>query len=49
MKTIEEIAKEQKFIDIDTSCNIFCYTGCPYATDCYNCLNKCYTWKYSEE
>ena len=46
MKTIEERAKEQKFIDIDTACNIFCYTGCPHKTDSYNCFNnKCDTWK----
>ena len=46
MKTIEERAKEQKVIGIDTTCNIFCYTGCPHKTDFYNCLNnKCDTWK----
>ena len=39
-------AKEQKEIDIDKACNIFCYTGCPHKTDSYNCLNnKCDTWK----
>ena len=39
-------AKEQKAIDIDNACNIFCYTGCPHKTDSYNCLNdKCETWK----
>lgn len=39
-------AKEQKAIDIDNVCNIFCYTGCPHKTDSYNCLNdKCDTWK----
>ena len=39
-------AKEQKSIDIDSACNIFCYTGCPHKTDSYNCLNnKCDTWK----
>ena len=39
-------AKEQKAIDIDKACNIFCYTGCPHKTDSYNCLNnKCDTWK----
>ena len=39
-------AKEQKAIDIDNACNIFCYTGCPHKTDSYNCLNdKCDTWK----
>ena len=45
MKTLEERAKEQKVIDIDMACNIFCYTGCTHKTDCYNCLNKCYNWK----
>ena len=39
-------AEEQKAIDIDKACNIFCYTGCPHKTDSYNCLNnKCDTWK----
>ena len=39
-------AKEQKAIDIDKACNIFCYTGCPHKTDSYNCLNdKCDTWE----
>ena len=39
-------ATEQKAIDIDSACNIFCYTGCPHKTDSYNCLNnKCDTWK----
>ena len=39
-------AKEQKALDIDKACNIFCYTGCPHKTDCYNCLNnKCDTWQ----
>ena len=38
--------QKQKVIDIDTACNIFCYTGCPHKTDSYNCLNnKCDTWK----
>ena len=37
-------AKEQKAIDINNACNIFCYTGCPHKTDSYNCLNdKCDT------
>ena len=35
-------ATEQKAIDIDKACNIFCHTGCPHKTDSYNCLNdKC--------
>ena len=39
-------AKEQKSIDTDKACNIFCYTGCPHKTDSYNCLiDKCDTWK----
>ena len=39
-------ATEQKAIDIDKACNIFCYTGCPHKIDSYNCLNdKCDTWK----
>lgn len=39
-------ATEQKAIDIDKACNIFCHTGCPHKTDSYNCLNnKCDTWK----
>ena len=38
-------AKEQKSIDIDKACNIFCYTGCPHKTDSYNCVNDgCDTW-----
>ena len=42
----ERGAKEQKVIDIDKACNIFCYTGCPHKIDFYNCLNdKCDTWK----
>lgn len=39
-------ATEQKAIDIDKACNIFCHTGCPHKTDSYNCLkDKCDTWK----
>ena len=39
-------ATEQKTINIDKACNIFCHTGCPHKTDSYNCLNdKCDTWK----
>ena len=39
-------ATEQKTIDIDKACNIFCHTGCPHKTDSYNCINdKCDTWK----
>ena len=39
-------ATEQKAIDIDKACNIFCHTGCPHKIDSYNCLNdKCDTWK----
>ena len=43
---IEEKIREQKYIDTDMACNIFCHTGCPHKTDSYNCLNdKCDTWK----
>lgn len=43
---IEEKIREQKSIDIDKACYVFCHTGCPYKTDSYNCLNdKCDTWK----
>ena len=39
-------ATEQRKIDIDKACNIFCHTGCPHKIDSYNCLNnKCDTWK----
>ena len=35
-------ATEQKAIDLETACNIFCHTGCPHKTDSYNCLkDKC--------
>ena len=41
-----EGATEQKAIDIDKACYIFCHTGCPHKTDSYNCLkDKCDTWK----
>ena len=39
-------ATEQKAIDIDKACNIFCHLGCPHKKGSYNCLNdKCNTWK----
>ena len=39
-------ATEQKTIDIDKVCYIFCHIGCPHKTDSYNCLNdKCDAWK----
>ena len=39
---IEEKMLEQKNIDIETVCNIFCHTGCPHKTDSYDCLkDKC--------
>ena len=39
-------ATEQKAIDIDKACNIFCYIGCPHKRDSYDCLkDKCDTWK----
>ena len=45
-KIIEEKIREQKSIDIDKDCYVFCHTGCPHKTDSYNCLNdKCDTWK----
>ena len=41
-----EGATEQKAIDIDKACYIFCHTGCPHKTDSYNCFkDKCDTWK----
>ena len=43
---IEEKMLEQKNIDIETVCNIFCHTGCPHKTDSYDCLkDKCDTLK----
>lgn len=39
---IEDKMDEQKAIDLETACNIFCHTGCPHKTDSYNCLkDKC--------
>lgn len=39
---IEEKKNEQKAIDLETVCNIFCHTGCPHKTDSYDCLkDKC--------
>ena len=39
---IEEKMDEQKAIDLETACNIFCHTGCPHKTDSYDCLkDKC--------
>lgn len=41
-----DIVTEQKNIDTDKACNIFCHVGCPHKTDSYNCLNdKCDAWK----
>lgn len=35
-------ATDQKAIDLETVCNIFCHTGCPHKTDSYDCLkDKC--------
>ena len=35
-------ATDQKAIDIETVCNIFCHTGCPHKTDSYDCIkDKC--------
>ena len=39
-------ATEQKGIESEKACNIFCHIGCPHKTDSYNCLNdKCDAWK----
>ena len=39
-------ATDQKAIDIDKACNIFCHVGCPHKADSYNCLkDKCYALK----
>ena len=39
---IEEKMLEQKNIDSETVCNIFCHTGCPHKADSYDCLkDKC--------
>lgn len=39
-------ATEQKVIESEKACNIFCHIGCPHKTDSYNCLNdKCDAWK----
>ena len=39
-------ATEQKSIESEKACNIFCHIGCPHKTDSYNCLNdKCDAWK----
>ena len=41
-----DIATEQKAIESEKVCNIFCHIGCPHKTDSYNCLNdKCDDWK----
>ena len=43
---IEEKMNDQKAIESEKACNIFCHVGCPHKTDSYNCLNdKCDTWK----
>ena len=43
---IAEKMLEQKNIDIDKACNIFCHAGCPHKADSYNCLkDKCYALK----
>lgn len=39
-------AKEQKAIDIEKACNIFCHTGCPHKIDSNKCFNTmCETWE----
>ena len=41
-----DIVTEQKNIDIENACNIFCHIGCPHETDDYDCLkDKCAAWK----
>ena len=43
---IAEKMREQKAIDIEKACNIFCHVGCPHKADSYNCLkDKCYALK----
>ena len=39
-------AEDQKVLEIDKACYVFCHIGCPHKTDSYNCLkDKCDTWK----
>lgn len=39
-------ATDQKAIDSEKACNIFCHVGCPHKADSYNCLkDKCYALK----
>ena len=39
---IAEKMNEQKAIDSEKACNIFCHVGCPHKADSYNCLkDKC--------
>ena len=39
-------ATDQKAIDIEKACNIFCHVGCPHKTDSYNCLkDRCDAWE----
>lgn len=39
---ITEKMNEQKAIDSEKACNIFCHVGCPHKADSYNCLkDKC--------
>ena len=41
-----EGATEQKAIDIEKACKVFCHTGCPHKRDSCDCLkDKCDTWK----
>lgn len=41
-----DIVTEQKAIEIEKACNIFCHVGCPHKTDSYDCLkDKCDAWK----
>ena len=39
---IAEKMNEQKAIESEKACNIFCHVGCPHKTDSYDCLkDKC--------
>ena len=43
---IAENISEQKAIEIEKACNIFCHVGCPHKTDSYDCLkDKCDNWE----
>ena len=43
---IADKMNEQKSIDSEKACNIFCHVGCPHKTDSYDCIkDKCDAWK----